>query len=40
MTNAKFDPYAGTPRPRAKTTEDYLADREAAMKARIEKGEV
>jgi ferredoxin len=39
MTNAKFDPYAAAPRPRAKTTEDYLAEREAAMKAKIEKGE-
>ncbi len=40
MTNSGFDPYATTARPRAKTTEDYLAEREAAMKARIEKGEV
>jgi ferredoxin len=40
MTNAKFDPYAATARPPAKTTEDYLKEREAAMKAKIEKGEV
>ncbi|MEQ1611167.1 MAG: 4Fe-4S binding protein, partial [Hyphomicrobiaceae bacterium] len=40
MTNSGFDPYATTARPRAKTTEDYLAEREVAMKARIEKGEV
>ena len=40
MTNAKFDPYAATARPRAKTTEDYLKDREAAMQAKIDKGEV
>lgn len=45
MTNAKFDPYVAKPRPPAKTTEDYLkerelAEREAAMKARIDKGEV
>jgi ferredoxin len=45
MTNAKFDPYASTPRPPAKTTEDYLkerdvAAREAEMKAKIDKGEV
>ena len=40
MTNAKFDPYAATARPRAKTTEDYLKEREAAMQAKIEKGEV
>jgi ferredoxin len=40
MTNAKFDPYAAKPRPPAKTTEDYLAEREAAMKVKIEKGEV
>lgn len=39
MTNAGFDPYATTVRPPAKTTEDYLAEREAAMKAKIEKGE-
>jgi ferredoxin len=44
MTNAGFDPYASTPRPRAKTTEDYfnerdVADREAAMQAKIDKGE-
>jgi ferredoxin len=45
MTNAGFDPYASTPRPRAKTTEDYfqereIATREAEMKAKIDKGEV
>ena len=40
MTNAKFDPYAAAPRPRAKTSEDYIAEREAAMKVRIDKGEV
>ena len=44
MTNVGFDPYAATPRPAAKTTEDYLreraaGDREAAMKAKIENGE-
>ncbi len=44
MTNSGFDPYATTPRPPAKTTEDYLKDREmavraAAMKAKIDKGE-
>jgi ferredoxin len=44
MTNAGFDPYAATPRPRAKTSDDYfkereMADREAAMKAKIDKGE-
>jgi ferredoxin len=45
MTNAGFDPYAGTARPPAKTTDDYLrerevAEREAAMQAKIDKGEV
>ncbi len=45
MTNTGFDPYAATPRPRAKTTEDYLAERaiaerQAAMQAKIDKGEV
>ena len=40
MTNAKFDPYAATARPPAKTTEDYFKDREAAMQAKIDKGEV
>jgi ferredoxin len=44
MTNAGFDPYAATPRPRAKTSDDYfkereVAGREAAMKAKIDKGE-
>jgi ferredoxin len=44
MTNAGFDPYAATPRPRAKTTDDYVkerevAERETAMKAKIDKGE-
>ena len=40
MTNAGFDPYAGTTRPPAKTTEDYLRERDAAMQAKIAKGEV
>jgi ferredoxin len=45
MTNSGFDPYATTPRAPAKTTEDYLrerdvAAREVAMKAKIDKGEV
>jgi hypothetical protein len=45
MTNAGFDPYASTKRPPAKTTDDYLrerevAAREAAMQAKIDKGEV
>jgi ferredoxin len=45
MTNAGFDPYAGKARAPAKTTEDYLrerdaAERETAMKAKINKGEV
>jgi ferredoxin len=45
MTNSGFDPYAAAPRPPAKTTEDYLKDREmavreAAMKAKIDRGEV
>jgi ferredoxin len=39
MTNAGFDPYAGTARPPAKTTEDYLREREAAMQGKISKGE-
>ena len=39
MTNSGFDPYAATPRPPVRTTEDYLREREAAMKAKIEKGE-
>ena len=45
MTNAGFDPYAAEPRPRAKTTQDYFderktADREVAMNAKIDTGEV
>ena len=32
MTNAGFDPYAAAPRANVKTSEDYLKDREAAMK--------
>ena len=40
MTNAKFDPYAATARAPAKTTEDYFKEREAAMQAKIDKGEV
>ncbi len=44
MTNSGFDPYAAAQRPHAKTTDDYLrdrdvADREAVMKAKIDKGE-
>lgn len=44
MTNAGFDPYAATPRPAARTTDDYfkereIAAREAGMKAKIDKGE-
>ncbi len=39
MTNAKFDPYAATARAAAKTTEDYFKEREAAMQAKIDKGE-
>jgi hypothetical protein len=26
MTNSGFDPYAGTPRPRVRTTEDYFRE--------------
>ena len=45
VTTKGFDPYAGTPRPPAKTSDDYLRERavkarEAAMLAKIEKGEV
>ena len=36
VTNAGFDPYAGAARPPARTSEDYLAERERqrALKAR------
>lgn len=39
VTNEGMDPYGSTERPAPKTTDDYLREREAAMKARIEKGE-
>jgi ferredoxin len=44
VTNAGIDPYAAAPRPPVRTTDDYfrereVAAREAAMKAKIEKGE-
>lgn len=38
VTNAGFDPYATTPRPNARTTEDYFAERERQRAARS-KGE-
>jgi hypothetical protein len=34
-----IDPYAGPARPAAKTSEDYLREREAKMREKIEKGE-
>ena len=39
MTNEKFDPYAGPARKGPKTSEDYIAEREAAMLEAIKKGE-
>lgn len=42
MTNAGFDPYASVPRSPVRTTDDYLREREAALKARsgeVDKGE-
>jgi ferredoxin len=40
VTNKGFDPYAAAERPPARTTEDYLAERERQMLEKIEKGEV
>jgi ferredoxin len=40
VTNKGFDPYAAAERPPARTTEDYLAERERRMLEKIEKGEV
>jgi ferredoxin len=44
MTNSGFDPYAAAPRPNVRTADDYrkerkVAAREAAMRAKIDKGE-
>lgn len=38
-TSEKMDPYAGPARPAPKTGEDYLREREAAMRVKIDKGE-
>ncbi len=38
VTNSGFDPYAATPRPKARTTDDYFAERERQRAARS-KGE-
>jgi ferredoxin len=38
-TDEKMDPYAGPARPSPKTSEDYFREREAAMLAKITKGE-
>jgi len=40
VTNQGVDPYAAAERPPARTTDDYLAERERKMLAKIEKGEV
>jgi ferredoxin len=37
--NTGLDPFAGPARPAAKTSEDYLREREAKMREKIEKGE-
>ena len=39
-TAEKMDPYAGSARPNAKTSADYLRDRETAMLEKIKKGTV
>ncbi|HXF55265.1 MAG TPA: 4Fe-4S binding protein [Hyphomicrobiaceae bacterium] len=40
VTNQGLDPYAAAERPPARTTDDYLAERERKMLEKIEKGEV
>lgn len=39
VTNAGLDPYAGTPRPRVRTTDDYYAERERQRAARSKQGD-